>query len=214
MDWSDDVAYSVHDLEDALHAGHLVISALRSGPERAHLVALCQERYAVGEEAGAVEKALDRLLVEPWWPTSYDGSQRALAGLKNLTSQLIGRFCNAAEAATRARYGDRPLRRYEADLVVPDETRLECAVLKAVTAVYVMERAGAPEAYARQRDLVRELAAAVLLGAPGDPRPGVRARRSRSRRRRRPGSGWSSTRWPRSPTRRRPPGTRQLTQLT
>ena len=73
MDWSDDVAYSVHDLEDALHAGHLVVSALRSGPERGHLVALCQERYARGEEAGAVEKALDRLLVEPWWPPATTG---------------------------------------------------------------------------------------------------------------------------------------------
>ena len=167
MDWSDDIAYSVHDLEDALHAGHLVISALRSGPERAHLVALCQERYAAGEDAGAVEAALDRLLEQEWWPSTYDGSQRSLAGLKNLTSQLIGRFCSAAEAATRSVHGDRPLTRYVADLEVPDPTRLECAVLKAVTAVYVMERAGAPETYARQRDLVQELTAAVLLGAPG-----------------------------------------------
>jgi dGTPase len=166
MDWSDDVAYSVLDLEDALHAGHLVMSALESGPDRARLVETCQERYAVGEPEGAVEDALGRLLAQPWWPATYDGSQRALAGLKNLTSQLIGRFCSAAELATRRRYGDRPLHRYEADLVVPDETRLECAVLKAVTAVYVMERAGAPEAYARQRDLVQELSAAVLLGAP------------------------------------------------
>ena len=59
-------------------------------------------------------------------------------------------------------------------------------MLKAVTAVYVMERAGAPEAYARQRDLVQELAAAVLLGAPGDARPGVRAGLRGSRRTTRP----------------------------
>ncbi len=109
---------------------------------------------------------MDRLLEQKWWPTTYDGTQRSLAGLKNLTSQLIGRFCHAAEAATRAVHGDRPLTRYVADLEVPDATRLECAVLKAVTAVYVMERAGAPETYARQRDLVKELTSAVLLGAP------------------------------------------------
>jgi dGTPase len=167
MDWSDDVAYSVHDLEDALHAGHLVVAALRSGPERAHLIALCLDRYATGDEPAAVEAALDRLLAEPWWPSTYDGTQRAVAGLKDLTSQLIGRFCSAAEQATRQTYGPAPLARYAADLVVPDETRLECAVLKAVTAVYVMERAGAPETYSRQRELVKELTSAVLLGAPG-----------------------------------------------
>jgi dGTPase len=167
MDWSDDVAYSVHDLEDALHAGHLSVEALRSGPERAHLVELARERYADGDDEAAVAEALDRLLAQPWWPATFDGSQQSLAALKNLTSQLIGRFCTAAEDATRETYGPGQLTRYAADLVVPDATRLECAVLKAVTAVYVMGRSGAPEAYARQRELVRELSALVLLGAPG-----------------------------------------------
>ncbi len=167
MDWADDVAYSVHDLEDALHAGHLVVGALRSGPERAHLLTLCHDRYARDAETVALEAALDRLLRQDWWPTSYDGTQRSLAELKGLTSSLIGRFCSAAEQATRAVHGPEPLTRYVADLEVPEETRHECAVLKAVTAVYVMERAGAPETYAGQRELVQELSAAVLLGAPG-----------------------------------------------
>ncbi len=171
MDWADDVAYSVHDLEDALHAGHLVLTALQSGPERDHLIRLCQDRYSAEAEAADVEAALDRLLQQDWWPTAYDGSQRALAGLKNLTSQLIGRFCLAAEIATREAFGGARLTRYAADVVVPEEIRLECAVLKAVTAVYVMERTGAPEKYAEQRALVGELTAAVLAGAPASLDP-------------------------------------------
>ena len=68
----------------------------------------------------------------PCWPSSYDGSHRSLAALKNTTSQLIGRFCEAAEDATREAFGDVPLRGYDADLVVPRDARLEVEVLKAV----------------------------------------------------------------------------------
>ena len=50
---------------------------------------------------------------------AFDGSMRALAGLKNLTSQLIGRLVGAAEDATRDGYGAGPLVRYEAELLVP-----------------------------------------------------------------------------------------------
>jgi len=45
---------------------------------------------------------------------------------------------SASESATRDRFGDGPLVRYGARLVVPDETRAECAVLKAVAGHFVM----------------------------------------------------------------------------
>ncbi len=34
MDWADDVAYSVHDLEDALHSGYVTPTMLRDPAER------------------------------------------------------------------------------------------------------------------------------------------------------------------------------------
>jgi dGTPase len=173
MDWSDDVAYSVHDLEDALYAGHLRLDHLTDASERSALVERCVQRCP-GASAAEVDAALDRLLALPYWPTSYDGSQRALAGLKNATSQLVGRFCEAAEEATRAAFGDRPLSRYQADLVVPNGVRLECEVLKAVAARYVMESPAATERYAGQRDLVQELVAAVAAGAPDTLDPTLR----------------------------------------
>jgi dGTPase len=169
MDWADDIAYCVHDVEDGVHSGHIRLDALAAGPERDRVAATAVARYADGlpglEPAEALA-AMDRLREQPWWPGSFDGSLRSLAALKNLTSELVGRLARAAEDATRAAQGGDPLVRYAADLEVPRHARAEAAVLKAVAAVFVMERAGAQQAYARQRDLVRELAAAVLVGAP------------------------------------------------
>ena len=166
MDWADDIAYSVHDLEDAVHAGHLPLGSLRDPDDRKALIDLTQDRYAQGFEWNALEAALDRLLDLPCWPSGYDESHRAMATLKETTSELIGRFCRSAEERTSEVHGDGPLGRYDADLVVPQETRAECAVLKAITAQYVMLRPGGPERYAEQRDIVTELAHLVAAGAP------------------------------------------------
>ncbi len=167
MDWADDVAYSVHDVEDALVAGHLDIRALpgagRSSDPEGLLDVASQYADAGRDELGA---AVDRLTTLPFWPTTYDGSLRSLAALKNLTSQLIGRFCAAAERSTRERHGDGRLTRYSADLVVPREQRLEVAVLKAVANRWVMQREGAESVYSGQREIVQELVAAVRLTAP------------------------------------------------
>ena len=166
MDWADDVAYSVHDFEDAVFVGHLVLDSLHDQDEQSDLAALAADRYAVGADPEALVAALRRLLATSMWPQEFDGGHRALAGLKHASSQLIGRFCSAAESMTRDKHGDLPLRRYSADLEVPDETRLECAMLKAVTARYVMGRAGAAANYARQREVIHGLTRALLADAP------------------------------------------------
>jgi dGTPase len=165
MDWADDVAYSVHDLEDAVHSGHLRLDALRDPAERAAVAGLTVARHpAVTDDD--VRQAMDRLVSLPDWPTRYDGSQRDLAALKNLTSQLIGRFARAAQDATTDAYGDAPLSRYAADLVVPSVVRAEVEVLKAVADRYVMSRDEAARRYALQTELVHELVALLSASAP------------------------------------------------
>ena len=168
MDWADDVAYSVHDVEDAVVAGHLDIRAITGAggagdPEGLLGTAAFYARDAEPAELGA---AVDRLTALPFWPSAYAGSLRDLAALKNLTSQLIGRFCTAAELATRERHGLGHLTRYAAGLVVPREQRIEVAVLKAVADRWVMQRAGAEPVYLRQREIVQELVSALRLSAP------------------------------------------------
>jgi dGTPase len=167
MDWSDDVAYSVHDMEDGLQAGHIDPRALSSRQERAEVFRCAAARYAPpGTGHDELSAALDRLLAQPWWPHRYDGSALDQARLKDAASQLIGRFCLAAEGATRARYGTARLTRYDAELVVPREQRLECAVLKAVADRYVMQRAAQTRRRAEQRVVIGELAEALWDRAP------------------------------------------------
>ena len=111
------------------------------------------------------------MLSAPWWPRAHDGSAAAAAQLKHLTSTLIGRFCTAAEDATRERHGSAPLSRYGADLVVPEKVRRECALLKAVTARYVMTRAGVAPAQERERQVVSELVTVLAERAPESLEP-------------------------------------------
>jgi dGTPase len=133
--------------------------------ERQALVELARSAYldAPTDDLGA---ALDRLVALPYWVTSFDGSLSSLAALKRMTSELIARLSTAAIDATRAAHGDGPLRRYAASLVVPPRARAECAILKAVADRYVMRRAEAVRAQARQREQLTELATALLDHAP------------------------------------------------
>lgn len=176
MDWSDDVAYSVHDFEDGLHAGHLDPNMLFAEPERAEIWRVAIGRY-VPSDTGPEElrEALDRLMEQQWWPHGYDGSAVAQARLKDATSQLIGRFCLAAEGATRQAYGTGRLTRYAAELVVPREARNECAVLKAVADLYVMQRDEQGRIRADQRIVLAELAEALSARAPEGLDPQFRA---------------------------------------
>jgi dGTPase len=182
MDWADDVAYSVHDLEDGFHAGLITFENLKSPAERSLVSHTTATTYCDdGVSEAELTEILDALLALDMWPDSYDGGPATAAALKNLTSELIGRFCVAAQQATLITAGLTPssttpsshtsptghsLTRYAADVIVPRRQRLECALLKGITAHYVMTRAGVIAAQARERELLTELAHAIERGAP------------------------------------------------
>ena len=177
MDWADDVAYSVHDLEDGLHAGHITVSGLHDRSQRQAVAELTATNYCAPGSVTVAElsEVFDDLLAMPCWPAGFDGGPADLAGLKYLTSELIGRFCGPAQAETIAACGAAgPLIRYAADLVGPRRQRLECALLKGVAAYYVMSRPGGATAQARGRELIAGLAAAVEAGAPATLEPALR----------------------------------------
>ncbi|MBV9384169.1 MAG: deoxyguanosinetriphosphate triphosphohydrolase [Streptosporangiaceae bacterium] len=170
MDWADDVVYSVHDLEDAVIAGHVKFYQL-TDPTDLRAVCSYAAKWYCDAESAELEDRLHALHAEPFWPADFDGTQRALAALKNLTSELIGRFCRAAERATRYEYGPDPLTRYAADLIVPREERLECALLKGVAAHHVMGRASHGQTQAREREVIIGLADRLSTTAPDSLEP-------------------------------------------
>ena len=174
MDWADDVAYSVHDLEDGIQAGHVDPRALADATDRRAIATLAAETYTE-QSVGALESAAQALVALAFWPGAYDGSVRALAGLKRMTSELIGRFTAAAIDATRSSYGADALQRYDASLVVPEQERAECAILKAVADQYVMRREESRQMQARDRERLVELAAALLKSAPDSLEPWLRS---------------------------------------
>lgn len=170
MDLADDVAYSVHDVEDGIAAGKIDLALADS--QREEVWQTVRDWYLPEATDAALDDVLRELQGIDGWPTtSYDGSRRALAALKNLTSDLIGRFCGAVQESTFAR-SEGPFVRYQTDLIVPERTSLEIAVLKGIAAHYVMRTDDRLALMERQRELVMGLVEALSkLGPSALQRP-------------------------------------------
>ncbi|MFM8193001.1 MAG: deoxyguanosinetriphosphate triphosphohydrolase [Actinomycetota bacterium] len=164
MDWSDDVAYSVHDLEDALVTGQIDIAHLRD--DLSHLFLVATQDYLPDLTEDEAQTALDSLMNLSCWPKNFDRSHRHLARLKDLTSQLVGRFALAAESETRSHFGDGDLVRYSANLLVPRAQRVEVALLKSMAGHYIIRAEKSQERYAKQQQVIVDLVQAVRESAP------------------------------------------------
>jgi dGTPase len=176
MDFADDVAYSAHDLEDGIVAGRIDLQWLADAGRRREVWQTVREWYVPGVEDAEMDAAVTRLRRDTAWPeVAYDGSRQAQAALKNLTSDLIGSFCTSVERATHDKYGDGPLSRYSAELVVPRETATAIAALKGVAAHYVMRADDRVALLGRQREVLAELVAALRHGDPARLEPAFRA---------------------------------------
>ncbi|CAN1644517.1 Dgt dGTP triphosphohydrolase [Candidatus Nanopelagicaceae bacterium] len=169
MDWSDDCAYSVHDLEDAIFAGQVSVSNFDNDFDILYTEMV--SGYGSDASKEEVAAALTRLQALSCWPATFDRTHRALARLKDTTSQLIGRFVLAAELETRAVHGDGPLTRYNANLEIPREQKIEVDFLKAVAGHYLINAAASQERYAKQQVVIHELVEMLFTAAPNELDP-------------------------------------------
>ena len=157
MDLSDDIAYSVHDFEDAVVSEYIDPEILTARSGHASLIRAVAE-WANGSFSGdELAAAYDRIAGSETWLTRWDGSRAHQAQLKNFTSDMIGRFARAAIRSTLETAGSGPLARYGASIVVPRGIRAEIAVLKGIVAAFVMESGRRQPTYRRQRELLAEL---------------------------------------------------------
>lgn len=174
MDWSDDVAYSVHDVEDGILSGRITLDVLWDLVE---LAALAEKGARIfGGESEELLDAADRLrrMTLVGRAADFDGSLSDLVALKAMTSELVSRFVTACVTATKKQFGNK-LGRYAADLVIPPQVQAEVTLLKSVAVLYVMDEQGHLSEQERQRDRIFRVTEYLWQGGEGALDPLFRA---------------------------------------
>lgn len=166
MDWSDDVTYSVHDVDDFYRAGMIPLDRLvRDLEERERFY---QEVFARRKDKlpsamnelylrGAFDSLMSVLNVrEPYKPT-----RESRVRLRRVTSTLIRDFVGAVKLDTSVR---------PASIVIEDRRRAEIFMLKQLTWHYVIKNPALATQQHGQRVIIRQLFNAFYrAGSRRDP---------------------------------------------
>ena len=166
MDLSDDIAYSVHDVEDAIATGACDPAQLRDARVLDAVVEQVLTWYGRQWDPDELLAAFGRLQRRHTFPERFDGSRHALAQLKNVTSTLIGTFAHSVEAATRDTYGTGPLVRYRANVMVPPHTRYEILALKGIAVHFLMEPREHSPLHGEEQRIITDLVDVLMADAP------------------------------------------------
>ncbi len=124
MDWADEIAYSVHDLEDGMKAGMISSSRLKNNRS---------------VKAQLEDEKLEWVLAQIQFVEDQPGERTRKAARKELTSRLIHDFLTAAERQTLP--GPATSDRYRYRLVIDPLQKARCIVLKDIMFRLIVEDA-------------------------------------------------------------------------
>ena len=171
MDWSDDIAYSVHDVEDGIISRRISLNVLWDLVELAQLAE--KGAKAFGGTADELLEAADSLrnLSVINAIGDFDYSLRDYANLKKMTSELVGRYVGATVGATSEANAEliasNTLGRMHGDLIVPKQAEAEVKLLKTIAVLDVMDEPAHLARQDRQRERIYRVYDYLVAGAPG-----------------------------------------------
>ena len=171
MDWSDDIAYSVHDVEDGIISQRISLNVLWDLVELAHLAEKGAEAF--GGTADELLEAADSLrnldVINALG--NFDYTLRDYAKLKKMTSELVGRYVGATIGATTEANSElisaNKLGRMHGELRVPPLAQAEVKLLKTIAVLYVMDEPAHLARQDRQRERIYRVYDYLVAGAPG-----------------------------------------------
>ena len=164
MDWSDDIAYSVHDVEDGIVSGRISLNVLWDLVELANLAD--KGAKAFGGTAEELLDAADSLRQLPIVSHhKFDYTLKSYVELKKMTSELVGRYVGATISATKD--SSDMLGRQNGKLVIPPAAEAEVRLLKTIAVLYVMDTPVHLRRQDRQRERIYRVFDYLTAGAPG-----------------------------------------------
>ncbi len=159
MDWADDIAYSVHDLDDFYRAGLIPLDRLLNDTdERDRFLEKMVNRQGADSQSwdsSDLESIFDYLLdlIRPYQPLSrpYSGIREQRAALRSLTALLIRRY------VTDAIHLRQPDESNPRCMSITPEFRTEIEILKQLTREYVINAPALATQQYGQRRLIADL---------------------------------------------------------
>ena len=167
MDFSDDIAYSVHDVEDGIVSGRVSLHVLWDLVELAALAEKGAEAF--GGTAEQLLEAADSLrqLSVVSEAADFNFTLHGYTALKRMTSELVGRYVGATVTATQKAAGKDSLGRQHGQFVVPPLAEAEVRLLKTIAVLYVMDEPAHLARQDRQRERIYRVHDYLTAGAPG-----------------------------------------------